>query len=211
MPSAPAAVVLICFVLPLWLIAGFADWFCHRAADIESTAGAKESVLHLVQFTEMGLPLLAGVFLEINAAVIALMICSFMLHEATALWDVHYAISNRHVGAFEQHVHSFLEMLPLLAIVCVISLYWGQFLALWGLGRESADFGLRFKSDPLPVQFVVGLLSAVVLLEVVPYFEELIRCLHSNRPIRAASPEHASAANISKPLARPRGTSRTAA
>jgi hypothetical protein len=28
--------VLMYFVLPLWLAAGFADYLCHRAADIET-------------------------------------------------------------------------------------------------------------------------------------------------------------------------------
>jgi hypothetical protein len=33
-------------------------------------------------------PLLAGMFLEINALVIATMIVAFLVHDATALWDV---------------------------------------------------------------------------------------------------------------------------
>ena len=35
--------VLMYFVLPLWLIAGFADYLCHRAAQIEKTSGADRS------------------------------------------------------------------------------------------------------------------------------------------------------------------------
>ena len=34
--------VLMYFILPLWLAAGFADYLCHRAADIEQTSGYKE-------------------------------------------------------------------------------------------------------------------------------------------------------------------------
>jgi hypothetical protein len=45
--------VLMYFVLPLWLAAGFADYLCHRAAHIKTTSGAKESLLHLLQFGEM--------------------------------------------------------------------------------------------------------------------------------------------------------------
>jgi hypothetical protein len=36
--------VLTYFVLPLWLVAGFADYLCHRASHIEQTSGAKESL-----------------------------------------------------------------------------------------------------------------------------------------------------------------------
>lgn len=43
----------------VWLVAGFADWLCHRASHIESTTGAKESLIHLLMFAEVGVPLLA--------------------------------------------------------------------------------------------------------------------------------------------------------
>jgi hypothetical protein len=53
----------------------------------------------------------------VNAGIILLMIGSFLVHEATALWDVSYATTAREVTPIEQHVHSFLEMIPLMAIV----------------------------------------------------------------------------------------------
>jgi hypothetical protein len=49
---------LMYFVLPLWLVAGFADYLCHRAANIEGTSGVKETLLHLLQFAEMAVPTL---------------------------------------------------------------------------------------------------------------------------------------------------------
>jgi Ca2+/Na+ antiporter len=86
----PALAVLLWFILPLWFVAGFADWLCHRATKIETTAGAKESLIHLLMFAEIGVPLLAALFFEINALIIALMIVAVLAHEATALWDVSY-------------------------------------------------------------------------------------------------------------------------
>jgi len=80
--------LLMYFVLPLWLAAGFADYLCHRAAHIERTSGWKESLLHLLQFGEMALPILAALFLEINAGVILLMLFCLILHVVTAYWDV---------------------------------------------------------------------------------------------------------------------------
>jgi hypothetical protein len=73
-------------------------------------------------FAEVGLPLLAAMFLNISAFIIAVMILMFFVHEATAMWDVIYATTARTVTPIEQHVHSFLEMIPLMAIVSVISL-----------------------------------------------------------------------------------------
>jgi LigD, primase-polymerase domain len=94
--------ILMYFVLPLWLAAGLADHLCHRAAHIELTSGWKESGLHLIQFAEMALPILAALFLQINAGVILLMIVCFILHEATAYWDVRYASATREITPFEQ-------------------------------------------------------------------------------------------------------------
>ena len=106
--------VLMYFVLPVWLAAGFADYLCHRASNIATTSGPKESMLHLLQFAEMAVAVLAALFLEINALVLLIMLVCFVLHEATALWDLSYASTRREVTPIEQHVHSFLEMMPLM-------------------------------------------------------------------------------------------------
>src|SRR5215210_3063011 len=125
------------FVMPLWLLAGFADYLCHRSAHIESTSGPKESLLHLLLLVEMGIPVLAALFFEINALVIGVMIVCFLLHEATTLWDVWYASETREVSPIEQHVHGYMQLLPLLALTLVSVLHWPQFLALFGLGSEA--------------------------------------------------------------------------
>ena len=65
--------VLMYFVLPLWLVAGFADYLCHRASNIATTSGPKESMLHLLQFAEMAVGVLAALLLEINALVLLIM------------------------------------------------------------------------------------------------------------------------------------------
>lgn len=177
----PLVLILMYFVLPLWLLAGFADWLCHRASHIESTTGAKESVLHLLQFGEVGIALLAALFLNINAGVIGFMIVVFFVHEATALWDVSYAVTAREVTPVEQHIHSFLEMIPLMGIICVAALHWGQFQALFGYGPESAEFAVGWKPEPLPLAYMLTLAVFIVALALVPYVEELLRGLRANR------------------------------
>lgn len=171
----PQMLLLLYFVLPVWLLAGFADWLCHRATDIEHTTGLKETYIHILMFLEMGLPLLAALFLDVNALVIAVMIVLFLCHEATALWDVHYAVTARRVTPIEQHVHSFLEMMPLMALLLVISRHWPQFLALWGMGDEPARFALRLRAEPLPTGYIICVLSGIFLLEMLPYLEEYWR------------------------------------
>ena len=168
----PAILILLYFILPIWLLAGCADWLCHRAAHIATTTGAKESILHLLMFAEIGLPLLAAIFLQINAGIIAFMIVAFFIHEATALWDVSYAVTARDVTPVEQHVHSFLEIIPLMAILFVISLHWGQFQSLFGFGPEIARFNLTWKEESLPASYVFSIMTVILLFELIPYIEE---------------------------------------
>jgi hypothetical protein len=177
----PTVIILMYFVPPLWLAAGFADWLCHRASHIETTTGAKESLIHLLMFAEVGLPLLAAMFLDINALIIAVMIAVFFVHEATALWDVSYATTARTVTPIEQHVHSFLEMIPLMAIVSVVSLRWGQFLALFGAGPETMRTDIAWKPTPLPVLYVAIIMAVILLFELLPYIEEFLRGLRANQ------------------------------
>jgi hypothetical protein len=176
----PVVLILMYFILPLWLLAGFADWLCHRATRIETTTGAKESIFHLLMLAEMGLPLLAAIFLEVNAGIIAFMIAAFFLHEITALWDVSYAVKWRKVSPIEQHVHSFQEMIPLMAILLLISRHWEQFQALFGFGPEPARFELVWKEEQLPVAYVISVMAMALLLEIIPFVEEFFRGLRAN-------------------------------
>jgi hypothetical protein len=187
MDPAVAQLMLMYFVLPLWLAAGFADYLCHRATSIETTSGPKESMLHLLQFSEMAVPTLAAIFLEINALVILIMIISLILHQLTAMWDVRYAYHRREVRPVEQHVHSILEMLPLTALLIIVILHWPQFLALFGAGIQPADFALRLKEPPLPWTYVTVMLAMALLFEVLPYAEELARTLRARRKITPRS------------------------
>jgi hypothetical protein len=84
-------------------------------------------------------------------------------------------VTRREVTPIEQHVHSFLEMIPLMAISFIAVLHWPQFLALFGLGTERRDLSIRLKRAPLPASYVVPVLAAIVVLEWLPYTEELWR------------------------------------
>lgn len=180
MDQDPTLLVLMYFVVPLWLAAGFADWLCHRATNIETTAGPKESIIHLLLFAEVGGPFLAVLLLEVNALVLAFMIVMFFIHEATTLWDTSYADGLRKVTPFEQHVHSYLSMMPLMALVLVTARHWPQFLALFGLGDEAARFDIARKANPLPLSYIVSAITAALLFAVLPFTEELWRGLRAN-------------------------------
>jgi len=177
----PEVSLITNFLLPLWLLAGFADWLCHRATSIESTTGTRESVLHLVMFAEIGPPVLGALFLDVNALVFAILIAGFVLHQATAFWDVAYSEKLRRISPLEQQVHSFLEVIPLTIIVLFASAHWGQFRALFGFGNEAANFALRWQPAGVSGTYIAALAIAIVLLELAPYLEELLRGLRAKR------------------------------
>jgi sterol desaturase/sphingolipid hydroxylase (fatty acid hydroxylase superfamily) len=146
--------------------------------------------------TEMGIPVTAAMALEVNALVILVMIICWALHEATAVWDVFYANEKREITPIEQWVHSYLGVLPLLSLVLVVVLNWAQFLALFGFGTATPRFDIVWREPPLPWGYVLSVITAVMLLEVLPYLEELARGLIANggclvpRPaVRAVRPE----------------------
>jgi hypothetical protein len=173
--------LLLGFVVPTWVAAGFADWACHRATDIEHTSGRKESLIHAAMMTEAGVPALLALFFEVNAGVLATTLASLGCHQATAAWDVAYAEGQREVTPTEQHVHGMLEQVPVMATAFLCALHWDQVRAMFARGEGVARFRLERKRDALPSRYVGGLLAAIAALIVVPYGEELWRCQRAAR------------------------------
>jgi hypothetical protein len=168
------------FVVPLWLGAGVADWWCHRRTDIEHTAGTKESAIHAAMMLEGGLPTMLGLFCEVNAGVLAMTYGALGAHELTAICDVAYADDRREVTATEQHVHGFLERVPLMAAAFLTVLHWDQARSMIGIGGRP-DWKLKPKRQHLTRRYRAGLLAAVAALVAAPYGEELVRCARANR------------------------------
>jgi hypothetical protein len=75
-------------------------------------------------------------------------------------------------------------MIPLMAILLIAVLHWDQ-IAAFASGHAGSDqFALRLKSPPLPMPCIVGLLGAVLLFTVLPYLNELWRCLQARKGMR---------------------------
>jgi hypothetical protein len=71
-------------------------------------------------------------------------------------------------------------MMPLMGLLLIVPLKWSQFLALFGLGDEPAHFDLARKVQPLPLAYIITILTVIVLFESLPYMEELGRGLIAN-------------------------------
>jgi hypothetical protein len=110
-------------LLPLWLAAGGADWLCHRRTHIERTSGPGESLFHVALFLQIAVPALLALWLEITAAMLVLMLAGVLAHMLTSWWDTRFAQPRRLLAPIEQQVHSWLEMLPVFALVIVVLLH----------------------------------------------------------------------------------------
>jgi hypothetical protein len=150
---------------PLWLAAGLVDYICHRRTRIEDTSGAIESWLHLVQFLALGAAWSIACMLMPTPLTFALSAVAVAIHTAASFVDVSYTVGRRYISPLEQHVHGFLDVLPIVAVV------------LWGAANwphlQTTGWALRWKGPIQPEQ--IALLASYFVLAGVPVGEELRR------------------------------------
>ncbi|QKV97372.1 diguanylate cyclase [Streptomyces sp. NA02950] len=172
-------------VLPLWFVPAVADWMMHRRTRIEHTSGTRESALHALMMTEAGIPVAMGLLARINPLVLSVMGGAAVVHGATALWDVSLATGEREIRPLEQHIHSFLEVLPLSALAFTSCLHWDQVSGVLHGGEKPEDWKLLPKENPLPARYLAGIGLGIGVCVALPYAEEMMRCVRAGR-VRAA-------------------------
>jgi hypothetical protein len=151
-------------------------------AQIERTSGTRESLIHLLMMTEVGVPLTLCLLCEINPLILTMIMCSIAAHEATARWDVSTAEhSGREVTTWEQHVHSFLESMPIMAASTLGCLHWRQVRELLGGIRNREAWRRLLEAGTTTHRYLAAIGAAVVGAIVVPYGEELLRCVTPDR------------------------------
>ena len=166
-------------VLPAWLGPGLLDWNCHRRTRIEEpeNGGVVESLIHSTMFAEAGIPLVLASFFEMNPLLIALMGGAAVAHEATAMVDVRVALqSKREVTQWEQHIHSFLEVMPFWLVPLMVLLH----------EPTTDNWSLTRRSSVLSKLDLAGVAGAVALTGVLPYAEELLRCVRQSHVASAS-------------------------
>lgn len=167
---------LLFFLLPAWVAVGALDWWAHRRAGIERF-GIYEPILHLVLLSLAGLPILLGLFLEINAIVLLTMIFCFLAHEAVSYIDVRWASATRGIPPFEQRLHDYLTAIPIAALSLIFVLHWQDLVLLATAPLEALRQPPALRAPPLPPGIVWGILVLVFLGNVLPYLEEFARAL----------------------------------
>ncbi|MEU6096352.1 diguanylate cyclase [Streptomyces sp. NPDC047079] len=170
-------------LLPSWFVPGLADWVMHRRTRIEDTAGTKESLIHTLMMAEVGVPIALTLRYEVNPLLLCAQLAGTAVHEATALWDVRTAVdSDREVKPVEQHIHSFLESLPFAALAALSCLHADQVRSLLRGGRgDPQAWRLVPRRRPLSRGYLAAVAAAIGGCVVLPYGEELLRCVRAGR------------------------------
>jgi hypothetical protein len=163
-------------VYPVWLAAGAVDYLCHRMTDIEHTSGVPESRLHVAQLLCMGVIVALAVLAETTAAVWIILFMTGLLHSALAYIDVSYTQSRRRIAPLEQTAHSFLEVLPLVAVALLAVMHWPLATAPWFAWRAELDTGAAL------------LLGSFAVLAGAPVFEEMWRTSRAGAADSAVAP-----------------------
>lgn len=158
---------LLLVVLPVWSAAGLLDWICHRLSKIDQTSGSPESLLHLVLLLVLAIPLVLTLHYEISLPIFLILVTGVVLHQAISLSDSFYANSRRHISVLEQHVHGFMDVLPISALLIVGALYIGD----WS--NWEFVFVKREPSIPGLYHFVVG---GALFMAFALNLEEFLRC-----------------------------------
>jgi hypothetical protein len=167
--------ILLYGCLPLWVIMGFADYLCHRAARIERTTGVRESVFHFIMGAQMAFPVFLGLLFEVNVLILLLSFTLLILHVWAAHQDVVLAQDRRRITIWEVHAHSFLEVLPFVVLLLIITKRWPAFVDLITF-NWAGNLSLVPKQLPIDTGYIVGYFLFMVTVGVAPYIEEMYRC-----------------------------------
>jgi len=159
--------ILLWGALPLWILAGFVDWLRHRHSRISLTSGTPEAAMHVVAYLLTAVPVLLGLYFEIDALVLVVMAGCVVVHLLLGWIDTGYTHPRRTIGAVEQAVHPFLELLPVFALAIVAALSADAWL--------TPEWTLRARAEPLPRAVLIGVTLALVP-GLVLMTEELARC-----------------------------------
>lgn len=168
---------LLYIFLPLWGIAGFADWCCHRATKIESTSGLKESLMHSLMGIQVGIPIMLCLLFRVNVLVLLICIAAWVLHELVAHWDVHYAAPRRHISIWEMHAHSYLATLPFYMLAMIMVINWPVLLKLITFDWHGQMNLNRIELPHGGPRYLAYYLWLMAVLCFFPYAEENLRCL----------------------------------
>jgi hypothetical protein len=164
----------------LWLAAGWLDYRCHDRTDLPRTSGVREAALHMAMLAQVGVGLLAALALAPTLGLLAVLLALGVVHLLTSVADTRRADGRRRIGILEQHVHGFLDVLPLLGLALYVALHWPDPADL-----ARADWALRWRTPPLPLAVWLAVLLPAAPFALWPGFVEFRRAWRARRAVPA--------------------------
>jgi len=144
-----------------WLACGCCDFLAHRRTDLPHTSGLAESTAHLVQLVVLGCAVVLGLGFEVGRASALLLLVLVVLHAVVGYIDTRIAFAApRVVSPFEQHVHSVLDMAPIVALGWLLASSWPAAVA--------AGWALHPRQPALPPAAWVAVLAPPLALCIAP-------------------------------------------
>jgi hypothetical protein len=123
----------------------------------------------------------------LNEPILATIGLCYVAHEITVYVDLRYAHVRRDISPSEQRMHDFMTAMPFAALCLIAVVHWDDLQNMVAEPSTIWTEKIRAKANPLPAVEVVGILGAVVLGNLIPYFEELwrgFRFLRQKQPAR---------------------------
>lgn len=169
-------VAFLWILAPLWILAGLADFTCHRVLRIEHSAGIQESALHGLMLLELTPLVVAVLWLEPTTAALAVMLGACVLHELTTWADLGYAESQRDIPWFEQWVHGIQQSIPWATFGLAVLTHPAAAAGLLGRPAGPDGWALRIGADAVPWSHGAAFLAASTFLIAAPWASEFARC-----------------------------------
>ena len=173
---AAATVAILWAMLGLWSAAGAADYLIHRGERIETSAGPRESMLHLLEWSTLAIPALACLVWGLGALTGFVATAGVVAHTIATWADTRFAQRARVIPAEEQFAHALMLVLPLLAVPMLFL----PGAINGGDAHAMSQTVLAWNAGSAPVH-VIGFVTLALSASLLPLVEELIRGLAAAR------------------------------
>jgi hypothetical protein len=132
----------------------------------------------VLQYAQIVIGVALPLFFTVTTLVLALVIAMALAHLATGYWDVAYTDGRRYISPPEQHVHSYMEVLPLVATALLVVLHWPAFVAIFD--GTAASWAIHLRPQMAPAGVIAYVASGLVLAGAA-IAEEYVRCIRHRR------------------------------
>ena len=145
----------------IWLAAGLGDFICHWRTDLPHTSGVAESFTHLLQLALLAVAVVLAIAFEVGPGSALLLLALVIAHAVVGYIDSQIAFRTRRmVRPVEQHLHSVLDMAPVVGFAWLLITTWPAAI--------DAGWAVQPRRPALPFEVWLAMLAPPVVLCVAP-------------------------------------------